>query len=272
MRIAATVAALLMVAMPAVAQERIVVAGSALCETIAALDQTHRVIGRDTTCGYPAAMAALPDVGYLRALSAEGLLALNPDMILTGNDAGPPETMQLIEASAVPVVRIEADYSPEGVLAQIRAVAGVLGVDGAALIASTEEAFARLAAAREDAAPIRAMFILSGTGGRVMASGHGTGADAMLRLAGAENVLAGFEGYRQVTDEALTAAAPEVIVMMNRSDDHALGDEQIRAHPALGLTPAARNGRILRMDGIFMLGFGPRTPEAAMALLAAMRN
>ena len=272
MRIAVTVAALMMVAAPAVAQERIVVAGSALCETIAALNQTHRVVGRDTTCGYPAGMAALPDVGYLRALSAEGLLALNPDMILAGNDAGPPETMLLIEASAVPVVRIETDYSQEGVLAQIEAVARVLGVDGSALVAAKEDAFAGLAAARADAAPVRAMFILSGAGGRVMASGHGTGADAMLRLAGAENVLAGFGGYRQITDEALTAAAPEVIVMMNRDDDHALSDEQIRAHPALGLTPAAQEGRILRMDGAFMLGFGPRTPEAAMALLAAMRN
>ncbi|HLV82161.1 MAG TPA: hemin ABC transporter substrate-binding protein, partial [Devosia sp.] len=62
---------------------------------------------------------------------------------------------------------------------------------------------------------------------------------------------------------------PEVIVMMNRDGDHALSDEQIRAHPALGLTPAAQEGRILRMDGAFMLGFGPRTPEAAMALLIA---
>ena len=136
MRIAVTVAALMMVAAPAVAQERIVVAGSALCETIAALNQTHRVVGRDTTCGYPAGMAALPDVGYLRALSAAGRLALTPDRSRAGHDAGPPETMLLIEASAVPVVRIQTDYSQEGVLAQIEAVARVLGVDGSALIAA----------------------------------------------------------------------------------------------------------------------------------------
>jgi iron complex transport system substrate-binding protein len=272
MRLGSLVAALLIGAAPALAQERVVVAGSALCETIAALGQGHRVVGRDTTCTHPAEMAALPDIGYLRALSAEGLLALGPDLILAGPDAGPPETMALVEASAVPVIRVAAEYTEEGVIAQIEAVAQALGVEGGGLVDRVRDGFARLAQARSGTAPVRALFILSAAGGRVMAAGTGTGADGMFRLAGAENALQGIDGYRQITDEALAAAAPEVIVMMDRAGDHALSDAQILAHPALGLTPAGQAGRVVRMDGAFLLGFGPRTPEAALALMAALHG
>ena len=259
-------------ALPAVAQERIVVAGSALCEIVAALDATDRMVGRDTTCTYPESMADLPDMGYLRALSAEGLLSLNPDLILADVDAGPPETMDLVAATDVPVVRVEADFTQTGVIERIDAVAQALGVDGGPLAMQVEAEFEALAQARAGAGPVSAMFVLSAAGGRILASGAGTAASGMLDLAGAENAITGFEGYRQLTDEAITAAAPDVIVMMDRAGDHALDDAAIIAHPALGLTPAAQNGRIVRMDGVYLLGFGPRTPAAARDLMTALQE
>lgn len=261
-----------LLAAPAMAQERVVVAGSALGEIVAALGAEGRLVGRDTTVMYPERLLALPDLGYLRALSAEGLLSLGPDLILADADAGPPETLALVEATSVPVLRVEADYTEQGVLARIDTVAAALHVDGGALRAEVEAAFTDLAAARERARPVRAMFILSAVGGRVLASGQGTAADGIFRLAGAENAVTGFDGYRQLTDEAIIAAAPEAIVMMTRSGDHALSDDQIRAHPALGLTPAAEDARIIRIDGGYLLGFGPRTPEAAMDLLDALEG
>lgn len=261
---------------PALAQDRVVVAGSALCEVVAALGQTHRVVGRDTTCTYPDAMAALPDIGYLRALSAEGLLSLGPDLILADVDAGPPETMALITASAVPVVRVHADFTEAGVIERIATVGAALGVDAAPLLDQVQAGFDHLARTRAEQAalhaPVRVIFILSASGGRVLASGLGTAADGILALAGAENAIDAFDGYRQLTDEAITAAAPDVIVMMDRSGDHALSDAQILAHPALGLTPAGQAGRVVRMDGVFLLGFGPRTPQAAQALQDALRG
>src|SRR5690606_21643015 len=110
--------------------------------------------------------------------------------------------------------------------------------------------------------PLRAMFILSAQGGRIMASGGNTAASGILALAGVENAVTGFEGYRLLTDEAVAAAAPDAIIMMDRDGDHALTDAQIIAHPALGVTPAGQAMRVVRMDGLFLLGFGPRTPDA----------
>ncbi|WP_068303951.1 hemin ABC transporter substrate-binding protein [Pararhodobacter sp. CCB-MM2] len=270
MRSLALTLALGLIAGPTLAQERVIVAGSALGEIVAALGAEDRLVGRDTTVMYPETLTNLPDIGYLRALSAEGLLSLGPDLILADADAGPPETLALVEATEVPVVRIEAGFTEAGVLERIDRVAEALSVDATALRAQVTGDFAELAQARAEAAPVRAIFILSAAGGRVLASGQGTAADGIFQLAGIENAVTGFEGYRPLSDEALVAAAPEAIVMMTRTGDHALTDAQIRAHPALGLTPAAEAGRILRMDGVYLLGFGPRTPAAARDLMDAL--
>ncbi|KPQ06497.1 MAG: ABC-type heme uptake system substrate-binding component HmuT [Rhodobacteraceae bacterium HLUCCA12] len=259
--------------LPAIAADRVVVVGGALAEIVHALGHADRLVGRDTTATHPAAIAALPDVGYMRALSPEGLLRLEPDLILADAGAGPPQTIELMERAEVPFVQVDQAYTEDGVLGRIDAVAEVFddAEGGAALAADVEARFADLAAARDRIdAPIRAMFILSAEGGRIMASGTDTAASGILALAGLENAVTGFEGYQLLTDEAVAAAAPEAIVMMDRDGDHAMSDDQIAAHPALGITPAGQAGRVVRMDGMFLLGFGPRTPDAARALMDAL--
>lgn len=262
-------------ALPAQASERVVVIGGALAEIVHALGQADRMVGRDTTASYPPETAALPDVGYMRALSPEGLLRLVPDLIIADEGAGPPETIDLMLRAEVPFVQIDAAFDEAGVLARIHAVAEALEVDegGEALAAEVAARFDALAQARDAIdSPLRAMFILSAQGGRIMASGGSTAASGILALAGVENAVTGFDGYRLLTDEAVAAAAPDAIIMMDRDGDHALSDAQIIAHPALGVTPAGQAMRVVRMDGLFLLGFGPRTPDAALALMDALAN
>mgnify|MGYP002621734662 FL=1 len=262
-------------ALPAQASERVVVIGGALAEIVHALGQADRMVGRDTSASYPPEIAALPDVGYLRALSPEGLLRLAPDLIIADEGAGPPETIDLMRRAEVPFIQIEAAYDAAGVLARIRGVAEALDIDegGEALAAEVAARFDALAQARDAIdTPLSAMFILSAQGGRIMASGENTAASGILALAGVENAVTGFDGYRLLTDEAVAAAAPDAIIMMDRDGDHALSDAQIIAHPALGITPAGQAMRVVRMDGLFLLGFGPRTPDAALALMDALKN
>jgi iron complex transport system substrate-binding protein len=116
----------------------------------------------------------------------------------------------------------------------------------------------------------RVLFILSLQGGRIMAGGEGTEAEGIIRLAGGENAATGFQGYKQIADEAVLTAAPDLILMMAREGDLSIADADILAHPALAETPAARNGALVRMEGMLLLGFGPRTPEAARALYDAL--
>ncbi len=251
--------------------ERVVAVGGSVTEIVYALGQSGRLIGRDSTSTFPPEAQALPDLGYMRALSPEGVLSVGPDLILADVDAGPPEAVAAIEAAAVDYVEVPSDESPEGVARKIEVVAGALGVpeEGAAL-AGRVEAEIRAAADAPPPAHRRAIFLLSVEGGRLMAAGGGTGADAILRLAGAENALSGFEGYKLVSAEAVLAAAPEAVVMMDRGGDHGASAEALFALPGLAGTPAAEAGRLVKMDGLLLLGFGPRTAEAVTALRRAL--
>lgn len=270
-------AALLACLLPGVAfaepAARIITLGGAVTEIAAALGAQDRLIARDTTSTYPESVAALPDVGYIRALSAEGVLALGPDLVISDAGAGPAEAVEALRAAGVPFLEMPGEASPQGVLDKISAVAVALDqkAEGAALrdriAAELQQAEARSASVEKRKS---VLFILSLQGGRVMAGGEGTSAEGIITLAGARNAAEGFDGWKQITDEAVIAAAPDVILMMDREGDLAITEADIRAHPALSLTPAAQNGHILRMDGMLLLGFGPRTPEAATALHTAL--
>ncbi|SDW52725.1 heme/hemin ABC transporter substrate-binding protein [Roseicitreum antarcticum] len=257
------------VATPVAAQDRVVVVGGGLAEIVYALGQEDRLVGRDTTASFPPAVNDLPDVGYMRALSPEGLLRLDPDLIIASEGSGPPETIAIMQNAKIPFVQVTEETSVASVMERVSTIAQTLDAAdaGRALVARLQAQFDDLSqVTAQVSAPRRVMFILSAQDGRINTAGAGTGAEAMIELAGAVNAFDDIEGYRLLTDEAIAAAAPDVILMMDRDGAHALSDDGIRAHPALGLTPAAQSGRIVRMDGIFLLGFGPRTAEAARAL------
>jgi iron complex transport system substrate-binding protein len=262
-------------ALPARAQDgqRVISLGGSVTELVVVLGAEARLVARDTTSNYPASVEALPDVGYIRALSPENVLALAPDMILAEGDAGPPEAVDVLKSAGIPFLLMPEANGPDGIAPKIVAVAEALGKfeEGQAL-AATVLAGVEAAQARADAVvePKRVLFILSLTGGRIMAGGEGTEAEGIILLSGGVNAGTGFQGYKPMTDEAVIAAAPDVILMMDREGDMAVADAEALAHPALAETPAGRAGALVRMDGMLMLGFGPRTPRAADALYAAL--
>ncbi|MEM8547553.1 MAG: ABC transporter substrate-binding protein [Pseudomonadota bacterium] len=253
--------------------QRIVAVGGAVTEIVYALGEEARLVARDSTSMHPPAAQALPDVGYVRRLSAEGVLSVGPDLIIGQEDMGPPEATNLLQAAAIPVVVIPEGHTAETVAEKIRIVGTALGqAEKGEVLAQQVEADIRSAAQavqRFDEPP-RVLFILSMQSGRVMAAGQDTSADAIITLAGGVNAVSGYDGYKQLTDEAITNSGADVILMMDREGDLAIHKEDVLAHPALKVLPAARNGAIVRMDGLFLLGFSVRTGEAAQALAAAL--
>ncbi|MBN9889412.1 heme/hemin ABC transporter substrate-binding protein [Salipiger abyssi] len=250
------------------------VIGGSVTEIVYALGQEHRLLARDTTSTYPPQAEALPDVGYMRALSPEGVLSVNPDLILSEEGAGPPETLDVLEEAAIPFITVPGGFDADAVAAKIRAVGEALDVPEAAS-ALAEEVSTQIETASKDAqaaagTPKRVLFVLSAQGGRLMGGGDNTGAAAIIEMAGGVNALAGVEGYKPLSDEAVTAAAPDVILMMDRDGDHAASAEELFALPALAVTPAAETGALIKMDGLKLLGFGPRTGAAVAELAQAL--
>lgn len=255
------------------AADRVLSIGGSVTEIIYALGEGDRLVARDTTSSYPPEAEDLPDVGYMRALSPEGVLSVDPDLVIAEAGSGPPETISVLEAANIRFVTVPDGYDEAAVLGKIEAVAEALGVPekGADLAAAVETAMA--AAVDEANGPSkRVLFVLSMQGGRILASGTGTAADGIIALAGGENAVTDYEGYKPLTDEAAIAAAPDVILMMDRGGDHGADDSTVFAHPGLAATPAAQNNALVRMDGLLMLGFGPRTPEAVRQLNSALND
>lgn len=244
--------------------------GGSVTEIVVALGQQHRLGARDTTSTYPPDVTRLPDVGYMRALSPEGVLSVGPSLILSEEGAGPPEALAVIRAADVDFVEVPNALTPDGILKKISVVGEALGVpDRAETLAATTAAALSDAiddASRPEHERKRVLFVLSTQGAKINASGTGTAADALIRMAGGVNAVSGFDGYKQITDEAVGNAAPDVILMMDRGGDHGAAADELFEMPAIRLTPAAQTRSVVRMDGLLMLGFGPRTAEAVRDL------
>ena len=168
---------------------------------------------------------------------------------------------------------IPEGFDRKAIIDKIDAVGAALGVEekAKALVVKVQAALDKAVASSEmQDRKVRVLFVLSAREGRLMAAGARTQADGIIKMAGAENVLANIEGYKPVSDEAVIAAAPEVILMMNGTGDHAASNETVLALPAIAQTPAGKAKRIVRMDGMYLLGFGPRTADAIVSLHDAL--
>jgi iron complex transport system substrate-binding protein len=251
--------------------QRIVAIGGTITEILYDLGAQDRIVARDSTSTFPAEAAAKPDVGYMRALSAEGILAQKPDLILMEEGSGPPPVIEILKASEIPVVVIPTPPDANKVGQKIRDVGAAVGLTAPAetLAAKTEEDLAKLDAdvAKLAGPKKKVLFVLSLSNGRVMAGGADTEAAAIIALAGGVNAASDIKGYKALSDEAVIAAQPDVILSMSRGD-HSSTPEQVFALPSMQTTPAAANKALVSMDGLLLLGFGPRTPQAARALAA----
>lgn len=255
------------------AAKRIVAIGGSITEIIYALGEQERLIARDTTSTYPVEAEALPDVGYIRALSPEGVLSVNPDLILALEGSGPPEAVSVLREAKVPIVLVPEAYDADGVIAKIESVAAAIGAtEKAEKLVDQISSDLAVAASKsgETGGDKKVLFILSTRGGKIMASGTGTSADGIIRLAGGRNAITEFPGFKQISDEAVIEAAPDVILMMDRGGDHSIADEELFSHAAIVSTPAAASKSVVRMNGLYLLGFGPRTADAVRELSEAL--
>lgn len=253
--------------------KRIVAAGGVITEIIYALGRQDLLVGVDSTSQFPPqALKERPDIGYVRALSPEGILSLGPDHVLAVEGAGPPDTLRLIREAKIAITTLPEDLSEAGVLGRIRMIGAMTGTSPPAELLATSVA-TRFATLAEDRARIprarRVLFVLSMQNGRVLAGGRNTSAAAIIELAGGINAAGAVEGFKPLSDEGVIAAAPDIIVMMQRGN-HAAKPEEVFAHPAFQAIPAARTRALISMDGLYLLGFGPRTPDAARDLMLAV--
>ncbi|WP_420807433.1 heme/hemin ABC transporter substrate-binding protein [Acidovorax kalamii] len=247
---------------------RIVSLGGALTEVVYLLGAQGQLVGTDTTSLFPEAALKTAKVGYMRQLSAEGLLSLKPDAVVGTTEAGPPVVLDQVRSAGVRVELVQADHTWDEVRRKVATVGRVAGREREAQ-ALQADLDAQWAAVQKVVAATtrrpRAIFILS-HGGSPMVAGTGTAADALIRFAGATNVITQFAGYRPLTAEAMASAAPEVLLNSTQGIEALGGEAAFWQRPELALTPAFRRKALVAMEASHLLGFGPRLPAAVREL------
>jgi iron complex transport system substrate-binding protein len=235
-----------------------------LAEIVFSLGLGDRVVGRDVATTFPAAQD-LPVVTVAHDLTAEGVLALDPTVVLADRSIGPPEALDQLRAAGIPVVLVPEAWSLEDVGSRIEAVAEALGVPdaGRALGERTEDdVAAAVTAMPEREEPVRIAFLyLRGTAGVYLMGGKGSGADSLFEAIGAVDAGTdiGLERFRPLTSEGLIAAAPDVLVLLDGGLESVGGVEGLREVAGVAQTPAGRAGRVVSMPDGALLSFGPRT-------------
>ena len=260
--------------LPTARQPRIVSVNGAMTEIVFALGAGSQLAGTDTTSLFPEAALRTPKVGYMRQLSAEGLLSLKPDTVIGTTEAGPGVVIDQLRSAGVNVALVEADHTWAEVQRKVAAVglATARGAEARALQVRLDADWAGVQAtvARQTGRKPKAIFILSHAATPQVA-GKQTAADAMLNYAGLVNAFTDaqtspFSGYRPMTSEALVRAAPEVIVTTTQGIEASGGLEKFWSRPGLELTPAYRQRSLVALDALYLIGFGPRLPQAVAEL------
>lgn len=251
---------------------RIAVAGGSITEILFYLGEESRIVAVDITSNYPEAAGSFPSIGYVRNLSAEGTLSLNPTLVLGEDDMGPEEILDQLAATNIEVIRVPEKHTAKGIIDKVICVATVVGIKKVKLeqiISPLREKADRLARLTSQDAP-KVALLLSIRDGVPTAGGAGTSGHGVLMMSGAKNVFDVFSGWKPISMESMATSNPEYIVIPERGVQAAGGLDGVLDHPAVKLTLAGQNRNVLPVDGMSLLGFGPRTIETAVALADAI--
>ncbi|MDB5270363.1 MAG: transporter, periplasmic binding protein [Hymenobacter sp.] len=252
------------------AAPRIVSLSGAVSEIICTLGRQGQLVGVDVTSTYPAALEKLPKVGHSRTISAEGVLALAPTLVIGTTESLKPEVAAQLKSAGVAVQLFKQDYSVAGTRQLIKDVAAAFGAT-AQVPAVLRKLDADLAQVKKPAKAPKVLFIYARGTGTMMVAGTGTQAEKVIQLAGGQNAVTDFADFKPLTAEALVAANPDVLLLFDSGLVSLGGPAGLQKIPGVAQTNAGKNGRVIEMDGQLLTGFGPRLGQAVTELARKLK-
>ena len=246
-------------------EERIVSLGGNITETIFALGEGEHIVAVDASSLYPKEVLELPKVGYYRQVSSEGILSSEPSIIIASDATGPKEVIEQIKKIGIPLTQVPSQKNLKGTEERIQKIAALLNKtpEGEKLI---EQIHSDLKEIQKPEQTPKVLFIYARGGGTLSVAGTNTAASEMIKLAGGTNAIQEYEGYKPLNAESIIVAAPDYILLTARGLSSIGTIDDVLALKGISETPAAKNKRIISMDDLLLLGFGPRTGKAAVEL------
>lgn len=256
----------------AVDTSRIVSLNGTVTEILVELGLKDSLVGVDISSTYPEELSELPNIGYYRQLSDEGILGLSPTLIIGENEAGPLTVMRRLRAAKVDLSLLAVELSEEGIYARITDVAEAveLNAEGDAFLARFKDALA--AAKVSPGLPVdhkpRLLGVYARGAGLSMVGGTETAFDVLIELVGAENAVGNMKGFQPLSPEALAVSNADAILIPKGALEALGGENGLLAFPGMLQTPAGQNRHILVYDDLLLTGLGPRLPELVTTIRA----
>lgn len=248
-----------------VSTEKIVSLNGAITEILADLGEENNLVGVDVTSTFPASVKEkAKDLGHVRSLSIEALLALKPTKVYATDKDLTPEQIAQLKNAGITVEIIKQDYSVEGTKALIKTIATSLNKTDYDAINTKIDT--DLKALKPLATKPKVLFIYARGAGNLMVAGKNTPVEKIIAIAGGENVITEFEDYKPLTPEAVVKGNPDYILMFDSGLQSIGGVDGVLKLEGVSTTNAGKNKKIIAMDGGLLSGFGPRVGQAAVEL------
>jgi iron complex transport system substrate-binding protein len=250
---------------------RIVSIGTSGTETLYALGAGPRLVGIDNSSAeYIPEAASLPKVGTRTALSTEGILSLKPTLVIVTTEAGPAQVVDQLRSAGVTTLVLPTNFTVETVKQKVQTIGRAVGQEQKAngLNREIDDQMAQVNSmlSAVNSKP-RVLFVGRGPNmPNATMSGSGTTIDEMIRLAGGTNPMTDFKGFKEMTDEAVISAGPDVVLMTEKSFERSGGVDGVLKFPGVSLTPAGKERRVVTVSDMYFQGFGPGVGKAVREL------
>lgn len=251
--------------------ERIVCIAKQYNEIIFALGAEQNLVAVDLSSTYPPEIKNLPTVGYHRALSAEGILATKPTLIIHDNNVGPENVIKQLEELKIPMKVFDAKGEDlESTKALITEMGKYFHRENQADSLNQkldQELNKAIANASQYTTKPKVVIIHYGRASNVyLTITKNSVGGKLIEWAGGEIPLDGERGMQQLSAEVVAQSDPDVILLTDFGYDRLGSVEQINTLPGVAGTKAAKNGKIYRVEEHDMVYIGPRTGENVLKL------
>jgi len=252
---------------------KIVSLNGAITEVLVGLGLEKNIVGTDITSNYPERMKKKPKVGHNRNINAEGVIALEPDLIIGIKKEVAPALAAQFKAAGVKLLLVDQEYSIRGTKNLIHSLADSLGLSakGDMIIKQLNTDLAKVKPSAGHDKRAKVLFIYARGTGTMMVGGTGTQVAQAIQIAGGQNAITEFADYKPLTAEALVKANPDIILLFNSGLQSLGGANGLEKVQGVKETSAGKNKKIITMDGELLSSFGPRLGIAIQELSAKIK-
>ncbi|MEQ9345298.1 MAG: ABC transporter substrate-binding protein [Thalassospira sp.] len=252
---------------------RVITVGAPATEIVFALGAGSTVIATDTTSTRPEPVPDLPKVGYMRQLASEGIISLQPDLIVVVEKAGPDTVLLELDDLGIPILKLPSLDEMKNLPAAIALVGDALGRpdEAAALGRKVQDDILNLGGVSSGLRP-SIVFLMAVGHGQPLSGGNHTTANEIIGLIGGENTMAAFDGYKPVSPEVIASDRSDYVLIAQSTIDGLGGLGGLKEHPILGLNKAVATGNVLSVSSSTILGFGPESASEIRQIAETLRQ